>query len=85
MFGIHEMVLWLTGLLPGHFDSQKRLKGRSYYLQFNVKTDFWSNKLMFENAQLSVSKGKNWVLKWNSYASTPQVRKTLGIRMVNSY
>ena len=53
-------------------------------LQFNVKTDFWPNKLPLENAQLSLSKRKNWILMENFYASTQRVRKDLGIRMVNS-
>ena len=54
-------------------------------LKFIVKTDFWPNWLLLENGQLSLSKGNNWILMGNSYASTPQARKALGIRMVNSY
>ena len=53
-------------------------------LQFNIKTDYWANKLLLENAQLSLSKRKNWILMENSCASTPRVRKVLGIRMINS-
>ena len=54
-------------------------------LKFIVKTGFWPNWLVLENAQLSLSKENNWILMGNSYASTPQARKALGIRMVNSY
>ena len=54
-------------------------------LKFIVKTGFWPNWLLLENAQLSLSKENNWILMKNSYASTPQARKPLGIRMVNSY
>ena len=44
---------------------------------------FEEKKLMLENVQLPLSKGKNQILETNSYVSIPQVRKTLGIRMVN--
>ena len=53
-------------------------------LQFNVKSDFWPNKLLLENTQLSLFKGNNWIIMENSFVSTLGVRKPLGIRMVNS-
>ena len=53
-------------------------------LQFNVKTDFLPNKLLLENAQLSLSKRKNWIVMENSYVNTQGVRKALGVRMGNS-
>ena len=53
-------------------------------LHFIVKINFWPNKLLLENAQLSLSKRNYWILMENSYASTPGVRKPLGIKMVNS-
>ena len=53
-------------------------------LYFHVKTYFWPNKLLLKNEQLSLSKGKNWILVGSFYESTPQLRKALGIRMVNS-
>ena len=52
-------------------------------LWFNIKTDLWPKTMLLENSQLSLFKGKNWILMGNSYASTPQVRKALGIRMLN--
>ena len=53
-------------------------------LQFHVKTDFWPNKFLLESSQLFLSKGKNWLLMGSSYVSRPRVRRTFGIRMVNS-
>ena len=52
--------------------------------QFNVKANSWPNKMLLENAKLSLSKGNNWILMVNSYASTPRARKTLGISIFNS-
>lgn len=53
--------------------------------KFNVKTDFWPNKLLPENAKLSLSKKEDWIFVGNSYASTPQVKTALGIKMANSW
>ena len=53
-------------------------------LKFHVKNDFWQKELLLENAQLSLSKGTNWILMGNFFVSTPPVRKVFGIKMANS-
>ena len=42
-------------------------------LQFTIKTDFWPNKFLLENVQLSLSTRKKWILIGNPYASTSRV------------
>ena len=51
-------------------------------LNFAVKTDFWPIKMLFENTQLSLPKGKKSIVMGNSYVNT--FGKPFGIRMINS-